>query len=319
MISAQPADGSEARRLGSLPVRTLAQISDIHFGAEDPAAVKALRDDLLAEPYDLLIVSGDFTQRARVGQFKAAMDFLADMPGPHLYVPGNHDVPLHDVFTRFLAPMSKYKRGVSRDLRPTYADDELLVVGLNTARSFSWTWSGFWKDGRISCDQLLDVHLAASDAADDAFKVVVTHHPFLPPPDAGSHGTVTFEGETDEAPADNVQANGQIIRGSKRALRTLEAAGVELLLAGHLHMNYSGDVRNHHEAVRRSILSVQAGTACSHRRRGEPNAYNRITIESRAHDGLEHDRLTVQVRTLEGPAFGDGSSVTYEKYDDGWR
>ena len=93
---------------------------------------------------------------------------------------------------------------------------------------------------------------------------------------------------------------------------------MELLVAGHLHMNYTGDVRTHHEAVRRSILSVQAGTACSHRRRGEPNAYNRFTIETAAFDPVPHDRLTVQVRTLTGPAFDDGDRTVYEKRDEGW-
>ncbi len=109
-----------------------------------------------------------------------------------------------------------------------------------------------------------------------------------------------------------------IIRGAPRALRVLEDSGVEVLLAGHLHMNYSGDVRTHHEATKRSILSIQAGTACSHRRRDEPNAYNRLTIEGAAFDGIERDRVTVQVRKCEGSGFEDGAHVVYEKFDAGW-
>src|SRR5687768_14918819 len=114
-------------------VRRIAHISDIHFGAEDPAAVTAAAKDLLAWRYDLLVVSGDFTQRARPRQFRAAMDFLKPLPQPHLYVPGNHDVPLYDVFNRFLNPVGRFRRYVTPDLRPVFRDDQMAVVGLNTA------------------------------------------------------------------------------------------------------------------------------------------------------------------------------------------
>ncbi len=296
-------------------MKRLAHISDIHFGAEEPAAVEALRQDLLAEPYDLLVVSGDFTQRARPKQFEAAMAFVNALPGKHLYVPGNHDVPLYDVFRRFFSPTGRYQKHVTDNLRPIYRDDQMLVIGLNTARPISKSLHGFWKDGRISCEQLLNVHLACLEAPDDLFKVVVTHHPFLPPPGAREHGAIEME---TVALTPNGKKSPQVVHGSGPALRTMEAVGVEMLLAGHLHMNYSGDVRSHHEAVRRSILSVQAGTACSHRRRGEPNAYNRITIRTAAADGVPLDRLDVQVRTLEGEAFGNGALALYEKRANGW-
>ena len=278
-------------------VRRIAHISDIHFGAEDPPAVAAVAKDLLAWRYDLLVVSGDFTQRARPSQFRAAMEFLKQFPQPHLYVPGNHDVPLYDVFSRFLNPVGRFRRYVTRELRPVFRDDQMAVVGLNTARPFSWTWDGFWKDGWISQEQLANVTALEASVPPEIFKIVVTHHPFIPPMRDRPHG---------------------IIRGAPRALATLEAVGVEVLLAGHLHMNYSGDVRTHHEATKRSILSIQAGTACSHRRRDEPNAYNRLVIEGAAIDGIERDRVTVQVRKCEGDGFEDGARVVYEKFETGW-
>lgn len=298
-------------------MRRIAQISDIHFGAEDEAAVAALAEDLRSEPYDLLVVSGDFTQRARASQFRDAMAFLDDLPGPKLFVPGNHDVPLHDLFRRFAAPLGKYKKYVSDDLRPVHQDDQLVVIGLNTARPFSFSWQGFWKDGRIGADQLLDVHLACLEAPPEAFKVVVTHHPFIPPPGERAHGIVEMDPPSD-GDTDKGDTGKHVVGGSRRALRTLEAVGVELLLAGHLHQNYSGDVRSHHEAVRRSILSVQAGTACSHRRRGEPNAYNRIEIKTPAFDPVERDRLTVRVRTMPGDSFANGTVRTFERMPEGW-
>ena len=293
-------------------MRRIAQISDIHFGADDPQGVEALRRDLNAHPHDLLIVSGDLTQRARVGQFKAAMDFLKTVPGPQLIVPGNHDIPLWNWLRRFFSPLGRYKRIVTSDLRPVFRDAQLLVIGLNTARPFSWRWGGFWKDGRISADQLLDVHIACAESPRELFKVVVTHHPFIPPPDARSHGQVEIE--TDAQP----EVDGQTVHGGKRAMRSLDAVGVELLLAGHLHMNYAGDVRTHYEATRRSILSAQAGTACSHRRRGEPNAYNRFTIETASIDGVPCDRLTLEVRALLEGEFTTTATQCFERRDGVW-
>lgn len=278
-------------------MRRIAQISDIHFGAEDPPVVEALEADLKAQPYDLLVISGDFTQRARGGQFRAAMDFIRRLPGPHLYVPGNHDVPLFDVTRRFLAPTGKYRKHVTRNLRPVFHDEQMLVMGLNTARPFTWTWDGFWKDGKVRAEQLLHVNRICLETPDELFKIVVTHHPFIPPPGERAHG---------------------VVHAAPRALRTMEAVGVEVLLAGHLHTNYSGDVRTHHEATKRSILSVQAGTACSHRRRGEPNAYNLLTVEAAAFDGVPCDRLGVQVRELVDGAFRDGAHTGYEKREEGW-
>ena len=204
-------------------MRRIAHISDVHFGAEDPPVVEALRRDLLAEPYDLLVVSGDFTQRARPSQFRAAMQFVRSLPGPKLCVPGNHDLPLYDVVRRFARPTGRYRRFVNPDLTPVFRDEQLLVIGLNTARPLSWTFDGFWKDGRINSRQLRAVRRACAATPPGLFKVVVTHHPFLPPPAGRPHG---------------------IVHRARRALRTMAAVGVEALLAGHLHMNYSGDVRS---------------------------------------------------------------------------
>lgn len=271
-------------------MKTIVQISDLHFGRVDRPVAEALVGDVHAQSPTLLVVSGDLTQRARQWQYDAASKYLKRLPRPQLVIPGNHDIPLFDVVRRFFFPLTRYTRTISPDLRPVFRDDGLLVIGINTARAFSFSWNGFWKDGRISSEQLLDVKLRACDVPPSTFKVVVTHHPFIPAP-----------GE---------EFKGMVHQG-RRALDAMEQCGVDLVLAGHLHRGYSGDVRTHYETVKRSILSVQAGTAISTRRRHEPNAYNVIQIDA-------PNRLTIAVRQWDGGKFINGAVTRFEKKDDAW-
>ncbi|CAM2883438.1 metallophosphoesterase family protein [Rariglobus hedericola] len=268
-------------------MKTIAHISDLHFGTERPEIAAALQAELHALAPALVVVSGDLTQRARSGQFIAARDYLATLPGPQLVVPGNHDVPLYDVARRFLAPLARYRHFINDDLNPVYDDGDLFVGGLNTARSLTW------KSGRISLDQIenLQARLRSSSAR---FKVVVTHHPFIPPPSKGSP-----------------DARIDLVGRAARALTILDSDKVDLLLAGHLHHSYSGDTRTHYPAAHRAIISAQAGTAISSRvRAGDPNGYNRITLDG--------DTITIEVRTWRDGAFSPLNCMTYHRHETGW-
>jgi 3',5'-cyclic AMP phosphodiesterase CpdA len=279
-------------------VRTIAHISDIHFGRVDPVVAEGLITDIasLNRQPDVLVMSGDLTQRARAAQYRDAARYMTRLPSPQIVVPGNHDIPLFDVVRRFFFPLDRYRRHITPDLRPCFQDSELLIVGMNSARSWTWSWDGWWKDGRVSEEQLLDVKLRTCHAPPELFKVVVTHHPFIPPPGERPHG---------------------IIKDANPALRQLEECGVDMLLAGHLHVGYSGDVMTHHEEIKRSILSVQAGTAISTRRRHEPNAYNVIEIHPLA-EGAPHPRVAVHVRAWNGQKFAPLTTTNYQKMDNRW-
>ncbi|HEX4780446.1 MAG TPA: metallophosphoesterase [Usitatibacter sp.] len=152
-------------------MRTLAHLSDLHFGRVHPPVLEPLRQALAAIRPDLVVVSGDLTQRARAAQFREAREFLDSLPFPRLVVPGNHDIPLYNVVKRFTAPLRDYKRIVSHELCPTFDDAEMVVVGVNTARSL------VFKGGRIGRKQMDKVR-AAFAGAQRKLKVIVTHHPF---------------------------------------------------------------------------------------------------------------------------------------------
>jgi 3',5'-cyclic AMP phosphodiesterase CpdA len=263
-------------------MKTIAHISDLHFGTEIPEVTQGLIADLRLLRPSVTVVSGDLTQRARRRQFAAARDFLAQLPRPQLVVPGNHDVPLYDVVRRFAAPLVRYRHFISPDLDPTFADDEIFVAGCNTARSFTW------KNGRLSLEQIEGLGRRLSQAG-LRHKVIVTHHPFIPPPnDVG----ITLVGR------------------AARAIPLLDEWNVDLLLAGHLHQGYAGDIRAHYPAARRAVIAAQAGTATSGRTRTEPNAYNWIT--------LERLKVEITVRAWDGRAFAPHRITRYDRQDDGW-
>jgi 3',5'-cyclic AMP phosphodiesterase CpdA len=153
----------------------LAHLSDLHFGRIEPAALQALRRRVAELAPDLVVVSGDLTQRARARQFRAARAFLDSLPGPRVVVPGNHDVPLFNVFARFLAPLAGYRRLIAHELDPRFVDEEIAVLGLNTARSLTW------KEGAVSDAQLALVREKLCRIEGEVTKVLVTHHPFMFP------------------------------------------------------------------------------------------------------------------------------------------
>jgi 3',5'-cyclic AMP phosphodiesterase CpdA len=152
-------------------LRTLVHLSDLHFGRVNRALLEPLRRRLAELAPDLVVVSGDLTQRARARQFREARAFLDSLPKPQLLVPGNHDVPLYNLFARFLRPLGGYRRIISREVEPGFVDDEIAVLGINTAHAFTW------KGGRVSEAQIERMRTQLSGFGSKT-RIVVSHHPF---------------------------------------------------------------------------------------------------------------------------------------------
>ncbi|MEX3629596.1 MAG: metallophosphoesterase [Burkholderia sp.] len=216
----------------------LLQISGPHFGAERP---------------ELVVMSGDLTQRARRHQFEAARAFVARLGAqPVLAIPGNHDLPLFDLIARWRQPYARYRRTFGNQLEPVYDAPALLAIGVNTTRPARHT------AGEISAEQVERVARRLELASPAQLRVVVVHQPIVAIWPTNRHDR---------------------LHGGKAALRRWAAAGVDLVLGGHTHRAGawlvtppSGD-----GDATRPVFMVQGGTAVSRRlHAGMPNSVNLI-------------------------------------------
>jgi 3',5'-cyclic AMP phosphodiesterase CpdA len=231
-------------------MRRIHHLSDLHFGRVNPVLIdpliRAVRE---VEPH-LVAISGDLTQRARSYQFQQARAFLDALPKPQIVVPGNHDIPLHNVYARFVEPLTKYRRYITDDLQPVYEDEEMVIIGVNTARS------SVFKGGRINKIQVGRLREKFCSLGTAVLKAVVTHHPFDLP-----------EGHTGR----------DLVGRARMAMTELAECGADLFLAGHLHISHTGHTKRYN-IHGHSALVVQAGTATSTRERGETNSFNLLRI-----------------------------------------
>jgi 3',5'-cyclic AMP phosphodiesterase CpdA len=265
----------------------LIHLSDLHFGAHDPELVAAVERKVNEAQPDLVVISGDFTQRARTEQFQEACEFLErlrDSGHEVLAVPGNHDVPLYDVLRRFLSPLTRYMRYIDDTLCPMQEIPGAVVLGINTARSFTFS------DGRINEDQMQFIRDKFERADPDCTRILVTHHPLF---------ALEVGGTTTNA-----------VGRSELALDAIGDAGVDMLLAGH---NHDASVHSARDLVTRAgpALVVQAGTATSTRVREQEQSFNRIDLDGRA--------ITVTVETWNGSRFAAQDAQTYERQGEHWR
>ena len=227
-------------------MRNLVHVSDLHFGRSDKSVVEGLFREMLAIRPDLVIISGDLTQRAHKSEFAEAHLFLERLKENGLryfVIPGNHDIaPLYRPMERLLNPYKDYREHISQNTESFYSDDEIAIASINTVNRLTI------ESGSVAPEQLEAVHEWFSRFPETIVKIVVTHHPLHRNPR-----------KFFRKPA----------RHARGALMNLTFSGVDAYLSGHLHRTAFS---------RPGALSVHAGTV-SERLRGEPASFNVISIE----------------------------------------
>ncbi|EKE44472.1 putative phospodiesterase [Oceaniovalibus guishaninsula JLT2003] len=222
-------------------------LSDLHFGRDRPE----LQDPLLARidalAPDVVAISGDFTQRARIGQFERASAFVDRIAQPVISVPGNHDTPLDNIWIRMLRPWARYRDAIDSELEPVMETPAAVLAGVNTVNRFSW------QRGRMSRRTVTRVCDAFADAG-DRVRIVVLHHPL-------EHGQ---------------DVDKRLMRGAEPALAALQECGADMVLSGHLHHTITAPF-----GLAQGLLFVQAGTGLSSRHRGDRNTFNLIEADRR--------------------------------------
>jgi 3',5'-cyclic AMP phosphodiesterase CpdA len=226
-------------------MRTILHLSDLHFGRTRPDLLDPLVKLAADLAPDLVVVSGDLTQRARRGQFVEAARFLDRLRSPWLAVPGNHDVSLDNVMIRLLDPWGRYRNLIHEDLSPRHEDEEITVVGVNTVNRYAH------QAGRIGRSQLRVIARSRQESPEKTL-VVVMHHP----------------------PEHPLGSNKRLMSHSGKGVEALMQSGADIVLSGHLHNAHVAPL-----TAAPGVLLVQAGTGLSTRLRDEPNTLNLLTIE----------------------------------------
>lgn len=265
----------------------LLQVSDPHFGTEDTSVAAALERLAGELRPDVLLLSGDITQRATRTQFAAARAFVDRLGIPaRVAIPGNHDIPLFDLVARGLRPYARYAAAFGDDLEPHFENGDVLVLGVNTTRRYRH------KDGAVSAAQVERVAKQLSSATPAQWRIVVVHQPLA----------VTLPKDLKN-----------LARGHEAALRRWREAGADLVVGGHIHLPYvlplPGPAPTKGKAEPRTLWVAQAGTAISRRVRPEAgNSVNVIRVEATPRRAVverwDHDARTrrfacVESHTLE--------------------
>ena len=218
-------------------------LSDLHFGRIEPKVLSALESFIKThkESLDLIILTGDLTQRAKKSEYLEARKFLDTFDCPLFLIPGNHDIPLYNIFLRLFTPYRKFLKYIGPLAKNFYEDDNLAVYGIWSTNHFTI------KSGRLFKKDIKDLEDKFKDIPDHKIRIIASHHPLL---DKGSHHL-------------------------KSKIKKMIDLRPHLFLSGHEHQSnvqYLNDEKQF-------PLLISSGTSSSSRVRDESNSFNLISID----------------------------------------
>jgi 3',5'-cyclic AMP phosphodiesterase CpdA len=263
-------------------MRTIAHLSDLHFGRVDHTLIEPLLEVVNNAAPDITAVSGDLTQHASEKEFRAAAQFLRRLPGRLVVVPGNHDMAFLNPWKRATQRLRMFREFITNEPEPFFVDDEIAVLGLNTARVTHL------RDGRIREWQIAKLEEKMGSVTHSGTRILVTHHPFDLP---------------EIFPASEI-----VGRGARYFRRVVSC--IDLMLAGHMHVSHAGPTAVRYNIAGESAVFVQAGTALSTRTRTEENAFQVI----RTTPGV----IEVQQYTSVSDHYAPGDVRLFRKQDGAW-
>ncbi len=264
-------------------MKRLLHLSDLHFGRDRPELLDPLIEQVNGLAPDLVAISGDLTQRARDWQFMRAREMIDRIKAPCLVVPGNHDTPLDNLFERVLMPWRRYRKWISCDLEPQIHDTDWSVVGVNSVNPLGW------QRGRFSLGDIRRVQTCFAQTPEDAYRIVVAHHPLEHQP-----------GETK-----------RLTRGAQHARAELSRIGTDIILSGHLHSWYADTFAMVPDQTP-AVLQIHVGTSLSDRLRGEENDFNLLTLKRSA---VRVDRYACR---SDRSGYDLSRTVYFSRTDMGW-
>jgi 3',5'-cyclic AMP phosphodiesterase CpdA len=214
----------------------------------------ALVADLQAHNADQVAVTGDLVNLALEAEFAPARTWLESLGAPDrvTVVPGNHDAYVRATQHRFVEAWRRYLDG---DDAPEGAfpflrrRGPLALVGVSSAVPTAPLMATGWL-GRAQLDAL--DRLLAGLAAEQAFRVLLIHHPL------------------------RSDSRAKRLTDSEALLALLKRHGVELVLHGHDHVHSTMWVDGPNGAI--PAVGVPSASALAHGRYPAA-AYNLFAIE----------------------------------------
>lgn len=225
----------------------IAHISDLHFGNHLPNVLEAFLRDLNQKKPDIIIVSGDITQRAKAYQFKLVQEFLSQISGKILAVPGNHDIPFYNIFNRIVRPLHSYQRYIGANYKSALKTDDITILGVSSVNPHKAI------DGKLTSKTLMQINQFFNEDNKNV-NLLFFHHNF-----------------------DHIEGLHKPLENEDQFLNYLITSNIDVVCTGHLHYAHVGFIKKTNNKL---CLILHAGSLLCGRSKDGLNSYFLIDVDS---------------------------------------